>query len=274
MKKQLLFIALLFTAFSLSAQTQLPNSDFEIWETSPEFDIVEPKDWFAPSVCASFGEISSCVLFFEKSQGTTGFAVKVTTRKDSETEEYNSLPLLYGDAFSDKPEKIVFWYKSSKDVLANALLSSGDFFEDEENSEEVAAGGTKVSYSETFKKAEFPIFYIEGKTHDHFYLVFSFDEDEALTAEDYFIIDDVQLSYGLASLSNQQMAQIIGSNVVTSSLNLKESVEELNIYNTSGVQVLSAANTQSADFSSLPEGLYMVTLKKGNSVGTMKVIKR
>ncbi|WP_028981345.1 T9SS type A sorting domain-containing protein [Sporocytophaga myxococcoides] len=273
MKKQLLFIASLFTAFSLSAQSQLPNSDFEIWETNAEFDIVEPKDWIAPSICATFQEFNSCVLFFEKSQGHSGFAVKVITRKDSQTEEFNTLPLLYGDVFSDKPEKVTFWYKSTKNVSANAFLSSGDFFEDE-NADEVGAGGIEANTSGDFKKAEFPISYVQGKTHDHFYLAFTFGEEEELTADDYFIIDDVQLSYGLAGLSDKQMTQIIGSNVITSSLNLKESVEELNVYNTSGVQVLNVTNTQAADFSSLPEGLYMVTLKKGNSMGTIKVIKK
>jgi len=265
MKKQLLFIASLFTAFSLSAQ-QIENPGFESWETDENEVEIPSGHWMSISECPI---PTFCVIFPNKAEGHTGFGAKI----QAQGLPAGAAPLAYSGPFTSKPTKLIFWYQSTKPLTAGAILSKGDPFTEDAVETAIGFGESDLLAASTFTKIEIPIIYKNDDATDSIGIGFTFGEQE-LSTEDYFIIDDVELSYEVTGLSEKQMAQIVGSNVVTSSLNLKESVEALNVYNTSGVQVLSAANTQAADFSSLPEGLYMVTLKKGNSMGTMKVIKK
>jgi hypothetical protein len=268
MKKQLLFIASLFMAFSLSAQ-QIENPGFESWETDEDGIEFPSGNWFSASQCLT---PALCVEFPIKAEGHTGFGAKIQVQSFGGT--LVEMPLFYSGALSSKPTKLIFWYQSTKPITAGIMITNGVLSDLEDPELEATGfGAADLEAASAFTKIEVPIIYKNEDATDSIGIGFTFGEQE-LSASDYFVIDEIELSYEVTGLSNQQMAQIIGSNVVTSSLNLKESVEELNIYNTSGVQVLSAANTQSANFSSLPEGLYMVTLKKGNSVGTMKVLKK
>lgn len=271
MKKPLLFIASLFAAFSISAQ-QLENPGFESWETD-EDDIEFPTGpWFTFSVCANIGPVKECAIYLYKTEGKTGNGSKIQAEDHGEGAQ--APPLLYSGPLASKPTKMTFWYKSTKPIIAGVILTKGEPLNvDEPETEAPGYGELDLQPASTFTKIEVPITYKNDDVTDSIGIGFNFGEQE-LSTEDYFIVDDVTLSYEVAGLSDKQMAQIIGSNIVTSSLNLKESVEELHVYNTSGIQVLSAANTQTADFSSLTEGLYMVTLKKGNAIGTMKVIKK
>ncbi|MCR6637874.1 MAG: hypothetical protein NVV82_02455 [Sporocytophaga sp.] len=254
MKKQLLFIASLFTAFSLSAQ-QIENPGFESWETDENEIEIPSGHWFSISECLS---PTFCIIFPNKAEGHTGFGAKI----QAQGIPASAAPLAYSGPFTSKPTKLTFWYQSTKPVTAFAILSKGEPFTEDAAEEAIGFGGSELEPASAFTKIEIPITYKNEDATDSIGIGFTFGEQE-LSTEDYFIIDDVELSYEVTGLSNQQMAQIIGSNVVTSSLNLKESVEELNVYNTSGLQVLNAANIQIVDFSRLPEGLYMVTLKKG-----------
>ncbi|GAL83890.1 hypothetical protein MYP_1118 [Sporocytophaga myxococcoides] len=267
MKKQLLFIASLFAAFNLSAQTQLPNSNFEEWSTDEESESEQPTSWLPATDC----DVTPCLVYSEKTTDShSGSAVKIITLKDSESGEVSSSVLgAFVFPFADKPTKVTFWYKSSATAGATIQLNTGNIFAPVT----VGQGIGIFSASTEFKKAEFDVTY--SSEDAPLFVIFGVSlADDEISETDYIIIDDVQLVYDVTSISNKQMADLVGSNIVTNSLNLKSNVDELYVYNSSGILALSAANTQNADFSSLPEGLYMVTLKKGNSVGTMKVIKK
>lgn len=267
MKKQLLFIASLFTAFNLFAQ-QIENPGFESWETDENEVEVPSGNWFSASQCIA---PTLCVAFPIKAEGHTGLGAKIQVQ--SFGGNIIELPLFYSGPLASKPTKLIFWYQSTKPITAGIIISKGDPSNlDDPELEATGFGESDLEAASAFTKIEIPVTYQNDDATDSVGIGFTFGEQE-LSAEDYFVIDDIELSYDVTGLSDKQMAQIIGSNIITSSLNLKESVEELSVYNTSGVQVLTSANTQTVDFSSLPEGLYMVTLKKGNSIGTMKVIK-
>ncbi len=267
MKKQLLFIASLFTAFNLSAQ-QLDNPGFESWGVNENQNAFLTGHWDSPSICQS---PKSCYYFLGTVPGRSGFAARIYAYNNGF--KVISSPLLYSGPLASKPSKLTFWYKSTKPLTAGIIITKGEPLNVEELTDATGYGQSIVVPAQSFTKVEIPLIYQREEATDSVGVVFTFGEQE-LSSSDYFIIDDVELSYEVTGLSDKQMIQMIGSNIVTSSLNLKESVEELIVYNTSGVQVLNAVNTQAADFSSLPEGLYMVTLKKGNSMGTMKVIKQ
>ncbi|WP_028981346.1 T9SS type A sorting domain-containing protein [Sporocytophaga myxococcoides] len=270
MKKQLLFIASLFTAFSLSAQ-QLENPGFESWETDEDGIEVPTGNWFTFSFCLEFGDLKECAVYLSKTEGVTGYGAKI--QAEDHGDGPSAMPLFYDNALSSKPTKMTFYYKSTKPLTAGIIVTKGEPLNVDELTDATGYGQSILAPVSSFTKVEIPLTYNNDDATDSVGVVFTLGEQE-LTTDDYFVIDDVSLSYGVAGLSEKQMAQIIGSNIVTSSLNLKETVEELNVYNTSGTQVFNASNTQTADFSTLPEGLYMVTLKKGNSMGTMKVIKK
>ncbi|GAL83891.1 hypothetical protein CHU_0740 [Sporocytophaga myxococcoides] len=266
MKKQLLFIASIFTAFNLSAQ-QLDNASFESWEVNENQNAFLTGHWDSPSICQS---PKSCYYFLGATSGRSGRAAKIYAYNNGF--EVVSSPLQYYGPLASKPSKLTFWYKSTKPLTAGIIITKGEPLDVNELTDATGYGQSIVLPAESFTKVEIPLIYQKEEATDSVGVIFTFGKQE-LSSSDYFIIDDVELSYEVTGLSDKQMIQMIGSNIVTSSLNLKESVEALNVYNTSGIQVFSSVNTQNADFSSLPEGLYMVILKKGNSMGTMKVLK-
>lgn len=267
MKKQLLFIASLFTAFSLSAQVQFGNSNFEKWSTDIESGSEQPTSWMPATDC----DVEPCLVYSKKTTDShSGNAVKIITLKDSESGEVTSGVIgAMGYTFDDKPSKVTFWYKSSAMIAATIQLTDGDIG----SSTPVGQGIGIFSASSEFKKAEFDIVY--NSDNAPFFMALGVSlADEELSENDYLIIDDVELVFDVASISDKQMTDLVGSNIISSTLSLKSNVDELYVYNSTGTLVISAANTQGADFSNLPEGLYMVTLKKGNAVGSMKVIKK
>src|SRR6478752_894432 len=104
MKKQLLFIASLFTAFSLSAQVQFSNSNFENWSTDKESDSEQPTSWVPATDC----DVTPCLVYSKKTTDSrSGNAVKITTLKDSESGEVASSAFgALGYAFDSKPSKV------------------------------------------------------------------------------------------------------------------------------------------------------------------------
>jgi len=266
MKEPLLLITSLFLSLSLSAQKQLPNPGFEDWEKSWEDpDTEEPVSWLAPSDCEG-----PCEYYYEKVQnGHTGLAIKIKAVK-SDPNDVQPL-MLIEENFLEKPLKVSFWYKSSCSIRCAVGVSAGPIFSEDEVA--VGEGLITAAPSGTYVKAEVPIVYTEEEAPEHLLLVFALAPG-GLTSTDFVIIDDVELSYGLTSISNPLMSEVIGSNVVSDKLELKSQVDELQMFNSSGMLVLTATNTRVIDTSVLPEGLYLVSLKKGESFGTMKILKK
>lgn len=264
MKKQLLFISSLFLSLNLSAQKQLPNPSFEDWESTGA-EVEEPMSWLAPSDCEE-----GCEYYYEKVQdGHTGLAIKLKA-VESDPDDVQPL-MLIEENFLAKPLKVSFWYKSSCAVRCAVAMSAGPIFSEEEVA--VGEGLITAPPSGTFVKAEVPILYSEDKAPEHLLLVFALARG-GLTSTDYVIIDDVNLIYGLTSINNPLMTDVAGSNVVSDKLELKSEVDELQIFNSSGMLVSTATNSKVVDTSDLSEGLYLVSLMKGDSFGTMKILKK
>ncbi|WP_028980724.1 T9SS type A sorting domain-containing protein [Sporocytophaga myxococcoides] len=264
MKKQLLFISSLFLSLTLSAQKQLPNPSFEEWQNTGA-EVEEPLSWLAPSDCEE-----GCEYYYEKVQdGHTGLAIKLKA-VESDPDDVQPLMLIEED-FLAKPLKVTFWYKSSTEIRCAIAMSAGPIFSEEEIA--VGEGLITAPPSGTFVKAEVPILYSEDKAPEHLLLVFALARG-GLTSTDFVIIDDVELSYGLTSISNPLMTEVVGSNMISDRLELKSVVDEVQIFNSSGMLVLKATKSTVIDTSVLSEGLYMVSLKKGESFGTIKVLKK
>jgi hypothetical protein len=57
-------------------------------------------------------------------------------------------------------------------------------------------------------------------------------------------------------------------------INANVAVENIAVFNISGQQVLQAKDTNTLDFSSLSKGMYLVKIEAGNTVNTVKVLKK
>jgi len=253
MKKQLLLIALLFAALNLSAQ-QVENADFENWEPDENSGGEKPINWIAGTSCDNPEEV--CFGFIMKDEKDNGYGAHIWGRGE----------LTYNALFSAKPTQLSFWYKGNEGKV-NIKILSIETAEAVSENDIVGQGSFTLSDAESYTKIEVPIVYKNQSESKSIQIEFI-----GQTNSD-FSIDDIELIYSVDALTDKEITEIAGSNVVTSSLVLKKSVDELSVYNTSGMLVLTDINTQRADFSNLSEGLYMVTLKKGNAMGTLKVIK-
>src|SRR6478735_8617536 len=117
MKKQLLFIASLFATYHLSAQTQIPNGDFEAWSFDEQSQSEQPTSWYRSTLC----DQTSCLVYGKKTTDShSGYAAKIITLKESESGKISCIPLGYGAvSYYEKPTKLIFWYKSSASLSAS-----------------------------------------------------------------------------------------------------------------------------------------------------------
>lgn len=211
-----------------------------------------------------------CIGNLLKSDGHTGNGARIFARQFSEAASASAPPLYFVSSFSHKPVKLSFWYKSTKNLIGVIALSKGDPLADDPTF--AGIGQITAGPSIEFTRVEVPIKYNDQITYDSIAISFRF-ANQLLTSDDYFIMDDLELGYDLASITSKRMREIVNSNIVTSSLNLNETVDEITILNTSGTEILNQHNTQSVDFSKLPEGFHIIMIKTENAVGKMKVIK-
>lgn len=277
MKTILLSIAAFAAILNVSAQ-QLSNPGFEDWSYDDEWEVSEPDHWAPPSACMALNEVKTCKLFYSQSTDAHSgdAAIKVFAKDDEQTAEIDTetLPLIYmGENLSARPAKVVFWYKSNKAISAIALVQNNRE-EEGELEENIGTGMGTFTAASTYKKAEVTMFYESTEAPAHFILMFTF-EGEDYADNDYFIIDDVELVYtDVTGTQKQKVTEIIGSNIIESHLELKNQVEEITVFNTTGMEVLSVNDANTVDFSNLSEGLYMVSLKTGNALQTLKVFKK
>ncbi|WP_028981344.1 T9SS type A sorting domain-containing protein [Sporocytophaga myxococcoides] len=255
MRKQLLLIALLLASLNLSAQ-QIENSNFENWVFDDNTGRKKPGgNWMASLSCFDPDEVCSGLLLRDD-DGKTGFGAHILGRG----------VLKYNAAFDAKPSKLSFWYKGNGGRVYVKIISMGAY-EPINDSDIIGSGVSTLADAESFTNIEIPISYENTGQVKSILIEFSGQDNSD------FSFDEIELIYEVNGIADLRITKILGSNIVTSSLILKDKVDELCIYNTSGRVVLSATETQAADISNLPEGLYILTLRKDSAIGTIKVIK-
>lgn len=256
MRKQFLLIVLLFASLNLCAQ-QIENSSFEIWVFDDNSGRKKPGgNWMASLSCFDSEEACSGLLL-KDDEGKIGFGAHIMGRG----------VLKYNSPFSAKPSKLSFWYKGNGGRIYVNIISI-DAYEPISDSDIIGRGDSTLADAESFTNIEIPISYENTGEVKSILIEFSGQDNSN------FSFDEIELAYDVNGIADQKITEILGSNIVFSSLMLKNKVDELSVYNTSGVLVLSASVTQTVDLSKLSEGLYIITLKKGNTIGTLKVIKK
>lgn len=267
MKTIFLSLSLLLSTLNLFAQ-QIRNPDFENWQDAPNFPGIQvpSEGWSSIFSCKE----TPCIGNLIKAEGRTGLGAKIFARQSLAGASASAPPLFYVSGFSNKPTKLTFWYKSTKKLIGVVILTKGDPLAD--NPQIAGIGQDTVDLATEFTKIEIPIIYSNWKTYDSIGLGFRFD-NQLLTSDDYFIIDDVQVGYDLTSISDKNIGDLLGSNQIITTLNLNESVEEVHVFDISGNKMVTQLNTQSLDFSAFPEGMYFVSIRTKDAAGTVKVIK-
>ncbi|MBO9699858.1 MAG: T9SS type A sorting domain-containing protein [Sporocytophaga sp.] len=255
MRTQLLLFALFFTSLNLSAQ-QIENSNFEIWVFDDNSGRKKPSgNWMASTSCFNPEEVCSGFIL-KDDQGKTGAGARIIGRG----------LLKYNAPFSAKPSKISFWYKGNGGKIDVNVLSL-ETYEAVNPSDIIGHGSSFLVDAGSFTNIELPL------TYDNLEEAKSIQIEFAGQNNSDFSFDELELIYEVNAITDIKIAEILGSNIVTSSLILKNNVDELSVYNTFGKRLLSATQVRAIDITNLPEGLYIVVLRKDNFIGTIKVIK-
>lgn len=240
MKRNILFIGALLLSLGVSAQSQIENSDFELWENVSGGE--EPNDWngfltasggwnwaaadqLEPSsdVPASSSGVQSARIWtrdtgFGLAQGnlTIGRINMGSATADSPNDNYNysvTTDTDFSQALSESPDSIVFWVKytpgnSSSNARMKATLHDDYDYHDPEGtggSADHVVAVAELNYAETSGWERKAIaFNYSGPASNHTNILVTFATNNVPgggDANDEVLVDDLELIYNVDNVT-------------------------------------------------------------------------
>jgi len=231
MTRNLLILALLFLiVYSATAQTQLENPGFELWEPIENGDIPEPIDWssarsaepdalaeWAPAVWdqsedANSGDYS---VYLVNQPIFTVVAPGIITNGRIHADLNPELGYIYTDTtdarwntpLTQRPDSIVGWYKANPQEgdspTVNVLLHKGyGAFPQDDNSNWVAMASADLSTTEvsTWTRFSVPFAYFSEENPEYILAILTSGNGELSLADSEAWFDDLELIYNTTSL--------------------------------------------------------------------------
>lgn len=279
--KKIILLALVFinSAYYLSAQTQMPNADFESWEDASCDGEVVPAKYVSGADLINADEdvcpvSSSIIKSTNKYSGTYALQILPLTYENSPSSEGN-LVYLQAD-FTTRPSKLIGYAKFTKggtDTLG-IDVAIGDI----EDDEPVAYGELTISESQSaYTKFEITLVYNAEITSDVSTLVISFgigNENYAASASTSALIDGLSFEYGpVTSTVNYAKTSPVTVFAANNSIHFSEAVSDVHVVDMVGASKMQeAASTKTLHAATLTSGLYVVTYKYNDNYFSKKVV--
>ena len=287
------FVLILSATVKSSAQTTLPNSGFEQWDSSGQpspFDWHQPSDWSSTNPVTEFNS-AGITKSFDAHSGTFGAQIKsqnifgtqhagglVCGHAKTFFSNYSILPITGGEPVSGKPKKVRGYYKFS-------TLTSGDSayviaINKKWNSsltqpDTIGFGIIKLPPISTYTLFEIPISDWNALVNPDSIVVafFSSNPDTGLSGG-ILIVDDVELDFetGIATVAEtNKLIRIYpnpASDILTVSIDQKNIFTELTVFSSLGELILSEniseKNSIQFNTKTFQSGLYWIEMKNKN----------
>lgn len=270
----LLCSGLLTTAL---AQQQIPNGDFETWETIPyeSTSYEAPSPWDPGSFCASSGASAVCSVAGTKTTDAASgdFAMKLAS------EDGFQLALLENYPATGTVRSISAEFMAKTDIsigayfIATVYFHNGDFFDDPES-----VGSFRLSTNKstsTYTKFSDEIRFFKTIPYEFITIILNFDESDfsgasSVTIDDFKFIYDIET--GVNDVKGSQ--QTISATVINNELSFDKTISSFEILGQRGEQLLKGSSQQ-VDVSELSTGVYFVkAITKNAEVFTYRVFKQ
>lgn len=250
MKKVLLSLVVISIGWTLQAQTQITNSDFEEWEEVIG-DGLEPINWnsfltssgllstFASNQIEQSSDIrpgsegtKSVKLWSKKILGITANGnltlgrINMGSSNPLDPTNFNMTVTgdpLFNQVMTDKPDSLVVWVKftpngHSQNAKIKATIHDNYDYRDpeDEESQNHIVGIAELSYPSTegtWQRKSIP-FYYDGPANDAAFILITFATNETAgggAKDDFVWIDDLKLIYNPLSVKKEGQLDVVSA---------------------------------------------------------------
>lgn len=289
--------------FSLFAQTQIPNGDFENWsttsvcgETDSLDNFLSAKSFYYSNYTESDGipfcpDAPSALKSTDKQSGN--YALKLEVLKYSENHFYNFVTLgtaIYstqddggwvsqGIPFTGRPTKLTGYYKfaqgASTDVLMIEVFGSNSTSEDYLFHGKFIASSNQSSYKKFELILDYPTTDLTNPSVLSFIIISGNSQNGYSAPGTVAFIDNLFFQYDdfTTATTNYTYSNIINVFAANKTINFSENVSDIHVVDMLGAEKINQSNTAKAvNASSLNTGMYIVTYKYNDNYFSNKVV--